>query len=129
MAPIFALLAVGGFDFGNLTLHKLTATSAARAGVQYGSLDFATAANTSGIIQAALDDAGFIDDADLDVTARQFTSCPGEGEVASTALCADGGFSMMYVEVTVQESYEFLMAYPGVSSPHTVQSTVRMRVR
>ncbi len=128
MAPIFALLAVGGFDFGNLALHKLAATSAARAGVQYGSLDFATAANTSGIVQAARDDAGDADNS-LAVTARQFTSCPGEGEVASTALCADGSFSMMYVEVTVQESYDFLMVYPGVSSPQTVLSTTRMRVR
>ena len=127
-APIFVLLAIGSFDFGNLALQKLTATSAARAGVQYGTLDLATAGDTGGIIQAARDDA---EDAgnSLGVTTRQYTFCPGEGEVASTALCADGSFSMMYVEVTVQESYEFLMAYPGVNSPQTVQSTVRMRVR
>ena len=128
LVPVLAALAVGGFDFGRLALQKLAATSAARAGAQYGTLDFATAANISAIVQAARDDAGDTDNS-LNVTARQFCACPGQGELACTAPCTDGSFSMMYVEVTVQEPYQYLMNYPGLTLPNSVESTVRMRVR
>ncbi len=128
LVPVLTLLAVGGFDFGRLALHKLAATNAARAGAQYGTLDFATAADISGIVQAARDDAEDTNN-ELNVNARQFCFCPGQGELACTAACADGSFSMMYVEVTVQEPYEYLMNYPGLTLPDSVESTIRMRVR
>ncbi len=128
MIPVIALLGVGSFDFGRLALEKMAANSAARAGAQFGTLDFATAGNINGIVQAARDDAGDANN-ELDVTARMFCFCPGQGELVCTATCADDSFSMMYVEVTVADDYDLLMDYPGIASPYPIQSTVRMRVR
>ncbi len=125
---VVGMLGIGSMEFGRLALEKLSATSAARAGAQYGTLDLATASDTTGIVQAARDDAGDIGGA-LDVNARQYCFCPSQGEVVCTASCSDGSFSMMYVEVTVGKTYDLLMAYPGVPSPFPVESTVRMRVR
>lgn len=128
LIPLLIVLAMGGYDFGRLALHKITVTNAARAGTQYGTQDLITAADTDGMIQAARNDAG---DAEglLTVNARQYCACTNEGEVACTASCADGSFSMLYVEVTVQDEVELLYPYPGIGSPKSVETTARMRVR
>lgn len=125
--PVLVLLAVGMYDFGRLGLEKITMTSAARAGAQYGTQGVALAGDVDGMIGAARTDAG---DAALDVAARQFCSCPGMGELPScSASCPDGEFSLMYVEVTAQDQVNLLFDYPGIGSPKAVAATARMRVR
>ncbi len=123
-----ATLAVGAYDFGNLGYQKIAITSAARAGVQYGVQDLVTAADTDGMIQAARNDAADIDAA-LTITARQYCTCPVQGEVSCNILCDDDSFSYMYVEVTAADQVELLFPYPYVTSPQTVTSTNTMRVR
>ncbi len=119
-------LAVGAYDFGNLGYQKIALTNAARAGAQYGVQDLVTAADVDGMEQAARNDAG---DNSLDVEARRYCSCPGQGEVSCSVLCADDSFSYMYVEVTTEGQIELLFPYPYVTSPQTVASTNTMRVR
>lgn len=128
LAPVVILLGIGGFEFGMVGLHKMAANGAARAGVQYGTLDFATAVNTAAMEQAAHDDLGNFS-AGANVTARQYCHCPADGEVGCTATCSDGSFNRMYVEVTVQDAYDFIMSYPGVGPTFPVSATARMRVR
>ncbi len=123
-----ATLAVGAYDFGNLGYQKIALTSAARAGAQYGVQDQVTAADTTGMVQAARNDAADTGGA-LNITARQYCSCPGQGEVSCSVLCADDSFSYMYVEVTAEDQIELLFPYPYVTSPQTVTSTNTMRVR
>ena len=121
-------LGIGAYDFGNLGYQKIAITSAARAGVQYGAQDQVTAADTAGMIQAARNDAADVN-GELAITARQYCSCPGQGEVSCSILCADGSFSYMYVEVAAEDQVELLFPYPYVTSPQTVASTNTMRVR
>ena len=123
-----ATLAVGAYDFGNLGYQKIAITSTARAGVQYGAQDQVTAADTDGMKQAARNDAGDTANA-LAVDARKYCSCPGQGEVSCSDLCADSSFSYMYVEVTVADQVELLFPYPYVTPPQTVASTNTMRIR
>ena len=121
-------LALGAYDFGNLGYQKIAITSAARAGVQYGAQDQVTAADAAGMIQAARNDAADIDSA-LTITARQYCSCPGQGEVSCSVICDDSSYSYMYVEVAAEDQVELLFPYPYVTSPQTVASTNTMRVR
>lgn len=121
-------LALGAYDFGNLGYQKIAITSAARAGVQYGAQDQVTAADTAGMIQAARNDAADVSEA-LAITARQYCSCPGQGELSCSAICADDSFSYMYVEVTAEDQVELMFPYPYVTSPQTIASTNTMRVR
>ncbi len=88
-----------------------------------------TAANFTGMVQAARDDINDTADA-LTIDADNYYFCPGQGEVADeSVLCDDGSFSYLYVEVTVQNDVNLLFPYPFVSSPITVASTNTMRVR
>ncbi len=123
-----ATLAVGAYDFGNLGYQKIALTSAARAGAQYGVQDLVTAADTVGMVQAARNDAADTDE-ELNITARQYCSCPSQGEVSCSVICDDDSFSYMYVEVTAEEQIDLLFPYPYVTSPQSVASTNTMRVR
>lgn len=125
---ILVSLAIGAFDFGRLGYRKIAITSAARAGAQYGTQDLVTAQDAAGMIQAARNDIKDTGNA-LDIDARRYCTCPGEGEVACTATCADSSFSFMYVEVTVPDEVDLLFPYPGITSPLAVASTSTMRVR
>ena len=122
-------LAIGAFDFGRLGYSKIAVTNAARAGTQYGVQNMSTAANIPGMKQAAHNDIGDTN-AELDISARNYYACPGQGEVADeSVLCNDGTFSYFYIEVTVPDEIEFLFPYPGITSPREVASTNIMRVR
>jgi hypothetical protein len=122
-------LGIGAYDFGNLGYQKIAVTNAARAGSQYGVQDMSTAEDNDGMVQAARNDINDTADA-LDIAARSYYFCPGEGEVLDeSVLCADGSFSYLYVEVTVADEVELLFPYPYVTSPQTVASTNTMRVR
>lgn len=125
---ILVSLAIGAFDFGRLGYRKIAITSAARAGAQYGIQDLVTAADTAGMIQAARNDIKDTNNV-LDIAARRYCDCPGQGEVACTVTCTDGSFSLMYVEVTVPDQVDLLFPYPGITSPRAVASTSTMRVR
>ena len=121
-------LGVGAYDFGNLGYQKIALTSAARAGAQYGAQDLVTAAHTDGMVQAARNDAADTG-ALLNITARQYCTCPTQGEVSCNILCDDDSFSYMYVEITAEDQIELLFPYPYVTSPQSVASTNTMRVR
>ncbi len=124
-----ATLAVGAYDFGNLGYQKIAITNAARAGSQYGAQDMSTAEDTDGMVQAARNDRDDSANA-LDINARNYYFCPGQGEVADeTVLCDDNSYSYFYVEVTVADEIDLLFPYPFVSSPQEVASTNTMRVR
>lgn len=122
-------LALSAYDFGNLGYQKIAITNAARAGSQYGAQDMSTAEDTGGMVQAARNDRDDTANA-LDINARNYYFCPGQGEVADeSVLCDDNTYSYFYVEVTVADEIDLLFPYPFVSSPQVVASTNTMRVR
>jgi hypothetical protein len=130
LVPILVMLALGTFDFGRLGLTKITVSSAAFAGSQFGAQDFVTAVNSTGMEQAARNDAGdTTGNLIFDPAPRYYCVCTADGEVSCTAPCSDSGFPMMYVEVTVQDNVQLLFDYPGLSQTQTVVSTSRIRVR
>ena len=129
VAIAFVALFVGAFDFGQMAKEALRVNGAARAGAQYALQGGqAAAADTDAIIQAARDGAMDTTD-DLNVTARNYCTCPGGGEVVCSSSCDGGEYALMYVEVKVNNDVTLLFDYPGISSPRNVASTVTMRVR
>lgn len=128
LAPLLVIMALGAFDFGRFGLGLLRVSSAARAGVQYGTLDHSTANDIANMIQSARDDAVDPGDA-LTVTARQFYRCPSGLETTSSDPCPDGAYPPLYVEVTVADTLDLLFAYPGVPGTVALAAASRMRVR
>ncbi len=128
LAPLLVIMALGAFDFGRYGLGLLRVSSAARAGVQYGTLDHSTANDIANMIQYARDDA--VDPAnELSIAARQFCRCPTGAEVACASPCPDGAYPPIYVEVTVADTLDLSFAYPGLPSTVTLAAASRMRLR
>jgi Flp pilus assembly protein TadG len=122
-------LVLGAYDFGRLALWQSTVTNSARAGAQYAVLAQANASDTSGIIQAARDEADDTE-AELTITANTFCRCSGSsGTDSCTSNCADGQYAPRYVQVTVQDQLELMFDYPGIDAIQSLSSTSTMRVR
>src|SRR5277367_5074909 len=126
--PMLALMMTGGFDFGRAIYEQHRLAAAAQAGVQYATALTANLANSSGIVQAARNDAGDTTNS-LTVATSQCT-CPGGTPQCSTATtCTDSTVSGTYVKVAVSESLSTLITYPFVSSPFTVSGVAMTRVQ
>ena len=108
--PIMMLLGFGAFELGNILLQHLRMASAARAGLQYGLQDDATAMDSDGMARAARAGAGRISGS-YSVTARKFCSCTA-AEVSCDTSCSDGNDVRTYVEVAVEGDVTPLISYP-----------------
>lgn len=122
-------LVLGAYDFGRLALEQATVTNAARAGAQWAVLAQANASDSTGITQAARDEADDVNN-ELNITPRSFCRCSGSStEVACTSNCADGQYAPRYVQVTVQDTLDLLFTYPGIDDIQSLSSVSTMRVR
>ena len=131
LVTFLLVLVMGAYDFGRLAMEQSGVTQAARAGAQFAVLDQANAADSAGMIQAARDEA---EDPTLQVNPISFCRCPGttaKDLTCATAICADGQYAPLYVEVTVTDTLDMLFDYPGLPEPssYTMTSTSTMRVR
>ena len=122
-------LTLGAYDFGRLVLDQATVTNAARAGAQWAVLEQIYYSDSAGMIQAARDEAGDVNN-QLNITATNFCRCPGStGTDSCTADCPDGEYAPLYVQVTVQDQTDLLFVYPGISDIQSLSSTSTMRIR
>ena len=127
IAPLLILLAMGAIDFGGAINAKMRLASAARAGVQYGAQSTSRAEDITGIRQAARNDHG---DQSLDVTAERSCQCGSDPlPVACDDTCAAGDTPRMYVEVTVEQTYNTLFPWPFIDGPLNLSTQAIMRAR
>lgn len=127
--PLMVAIAVGGFDFGRGFQQKHRIAGAAQAAAQYAvqrNREFEKLP-TSDIEQRAKDDAG---NNSLNAVARYYCVCPGQTvELACTASCAPlSRPPSEYVEVTIQDTVNLLLSYPGVSDTIPITAVATMRI-
>ena len=127
--PLLCLLLSGLVEAGRFGYYTILVGNAARAGVQYGSQNLVAAADTSGMVTRALNDAQ--NAAGLSATASSACTC-ADG-TASTCLPTDCSASHMivYVQVTATASVPSLLNFPALpaSLPTlNVSNTATMRV-
>lgn len=129
IAPVLIFLLMGLIEIGRYTSLAIMAANAARAGVQYGAQNLSTAADSTGMENAALQDAqslaswgtpiaNHVCSTDGGVT---FGSCPGSG----AALPAN---TVYYVQVQVSGTFTPLVSYPGLPSKVPVSGSAIMKV-
>ena len=126
--PVLTLLLLGVADFGRLFYVWIAVNNAAQAAAQYGSQSVITAADATGIAQAAKTDGSDI--AGLSATASQCTCASG----TSVTVCSGTSYNCTnapqatYVEVDTQATFHTLINYPGIPSPITVSGKAIMQV-
>ncbi len=126
IAPVLVLLLVGLIEVGRYARYSIVVGNAARAGVQYGARNLATAADLSGMQAYALNDAR--DAGGMSATASQFCRC-ADG-TASSCLPGDcaGSHRLVFVQVDTSGTFASLLHYPGIGASQTITSRAIMRV-
>ncbi len=114
-------------DFGRLFYVSVGVASAARAGAQYGSQSLAAAADSSGMVAAAKQDATNL--TTPSVTASQCTCQTGSSvTVCPTSYCTYSPAGT-YVQVTVTTTFKTLINYPLIPSTATLTREAVMEVQ
>jgi Flp pilus assembly protein TadG len=123
--PLFLLFCMAAVDLGAVFRMAMTITSANRAGLQYAGKNSTTAADTTGIANAAKAEAA--SPAGLSVTSSQFCTCSlGGAQVPCTNSCTG---KITYVQVTTTMTYTPVVSWPLVPQPLTAMSSGAIRVQ
>ena len=129
VVPLLLIVLLGLIEVGRIGDFAIRVANAARAGVQYGAQNIATASDTQGMQNAANADAQYA--AITSVAAPTYCTC-ADG-TASTCLATDCAAShrIQWVSVTASGTYvsplnsQFL---PAVLRSLTIRQTAVMRV-
>lgn len=133
ISPLLMLMMVGAADFSRVFYNAVEVANASSTAALFGSGSTLRAA-TYGVITAIAED----DAADLQgVTATPdiFCDCPGNtlglaGAVSCVdATCEGYGFPRVYSRVTVRQTFEPYIKWPGIPSPVTVARESYVRVQ
>ena len=126
--PLLLLLVVGIIEIGRYAEMSLLVTNAARAGVQYGAQNLATAGDTTGIQNAAHNESPVVTTAG--VTSSILCGCSGQtpGACPVTSACGSSSHAVVYLKVTTTANFSPLFNYPGIPSLTTLNGSAEMRV-
>jgi Flp pilus assembly protein TadG len=125
--PLLLLLLVGTIEIGRFAYYSILVSNAARAGAQYGAQSLVTAADATGMTNAAQNDGlpGLL------VTPTQLCGCTGAGLGACGTIppaCVAPNHPLVYVQVTASGTFSSLFSYPGLPPTFAITSTEKMRV-
>jgi Flp pilus assembly protein TadG len=125
IAPLLLLLLIGLVEVGRYANFSILVSNAARAGVQYGAQNLVTAADNTGMQNAATADAQNI--AGLTAVATHLCKC-ADGS-ASTCLPADctSSHRLVYVQVDTTGTLTSLLNFGGVVPSLQVRGHAVMR--
>jgi len=123
-----SLLLLGVLDFGIGFWEKIQVGDAAQAGAQYAARNGYDSAR----IQTAVTSSTTLSGVQASPAPSETCGCPNASSGVTTAVCSttcsDGETAGTYVTVNAQVSYRTIFAWPGVSNPMTLASSVTVRI-
>jgi Flp pilus assembly protein TadG len=126
IAPFLILLIAGLVEVGRFANFSILVSNAARAGVQYGAQNLATAQDRVGTQNAATADAQ--NAGGISATASFYCKCAN----GTTSTCQSGDCAtnhrIVYVQVDTTGVYQSIIHYPGFPGTLTVTDRAVMRV-
>jgi Flp pilus assembly protein TadG len=136
LLPILLLLALGVIEIGRYAEFSILVTNAARAGAQYGAQNLATAADNTGIQNAAMNDAQGVPGLTVPFPANawngsSYVTCGCTGATPGStcpATCAPGTNPLVYVTVDTQGTLSSIFSFPGLPSSITVRGSAQLPV-
>ena len=96
-----------------------------KAGVEYGAQSTTAASDTTGMKQAALNDATNL--SGVTANASKFCECPPSTLHVSCSPTCSG--MEMYVRVNTSANFRTLVSYPGIPSTVTLNESALMRAK
>jgi Flp pilus assembly protein TadG len=125
--PVLVVLLVGAAEFAQVEHASIEVSNAALAGVQYGTQDPVTAADTTGIGTAAQNDAGNITLGTTTVSQSCVCSSGGSTVTCGPTDCP-GSNSETILTVQTQATISPLVHLPGLPTSYTVYGQAIQKV-
>lgn len=128
LVPIFSAVLVGAAQFGLICYSAIELSEAARAGVAYGSQTPATASDTSGMQNAAINAAPNL--SGMNTTATEFWACSNAttAHYSSLPTCTSGNHTVHYVQVSTSATTSTPFHLWGHPASYTLTGLAVMRV-
>ena len=129
IVSLLVILLLGAIEIGRAAYYAIAVTNASRAAVQFGAQNYATADNTTGIKQAAVDDFGS-PMLSLDNVTRSFFYTWEDGTPADCGGADDcsGHLINRYLKVTTQLQLMPLIGFPGLPASFVLSGEADMRI-
>ena len=136
VVPVLMLMMAGAADFARVFYHSITVYNASQAAAVYGARNCVLSADYAAMESVALQDAADLEG--VSSSPERFCDCPDgttkecflnqtcNGFFGGTGLY---GMPRGYVELTVEQTFEPLLPWPGIPNPLTISETTYMRVR
>ena len=119
VTPLLITILVGGAELGRVAYAAIEVANAARAGAQYAAQSGYSASDTTGISNAAANDAGNLTSL---TTSSSYTCVCSDG---STSTCANTDCANSHIEQTVtvntQATINPMFHIPGLPTTYTVK--------
>lgn len=132
---VLIVVLVGAADFARAFYQAMELSAAARAGAQYGALNAANSANTSGMKSRAVSAAPNIPSfATSDVAAGRTCYCANTSAsfgsaVSCTSTCSSGNHLVVIVTVTATKRFSMLTSITPFQRTYTVTRNASMRLQ
>ncbi len=124
LLPALVLILVVVADFARVFYESIEVAHAARAGVQYGAQNYVTAADYTGMKNAALADGSNI--SGLSATASYFCTCNQQIVTCSPPGCAE---PQIFVKVQTSATFSMILNYPGIGRTIPLSTTAVLEVQ
>lgn len=129
--PFFLMLLLGAVDLARAAYTGIEVTNAAKAAVQYGAQNSATAANTSAIQSAAAADASSLSTLNTTVSMAGICSdgsaCTGTGGTCQSTDCSSSHIETILM-VNASTTYHPLFPLPGINDGITLHGEAVQKV-
>lgn len=130
--PFLMLLLVGIVEVGRFAEYSIRVANAARAGVQYGAQNLATASDKAGMESAATTDTQSVAGMTATATTAYCACADGTTANCATAIAScSANHRIVYVRVDTTGTLQSLLNYPGLPASLktiTVKGLAIMRV-
>lgn len=126
LVPMLTLLFLAVIDVGRLAYMSIEVSNAARAGASYGAQSHLTAVNSTGIGQAAKNDAS--DLTGLTATATHYCQCSnGTSQVTCSLSSCTSARLLVYVQVSTSATFTPWFPFKGSPGSWSLSGLSTMR--
>jgi Flp pilus assembly protein TadG len=129
LVPALLMMCCGTMDFARVFFAGIQIADAAHAGAQFGALTPGNSGNTTGMAQAAVNDASDLGSSNVTASATNFCACDGVSGTVSCSSDCSGATPSGYVSVTANYTFNTLLQYPGLPASVVLARTAKMRVQ
>lgn len=132
VAPVLATMVIGMVDCSLWIMARLTVERASRAGAEYAVINgYDSTSISTAVTSATTSRSGYMSSIAASPAPTQWCGCPTTSGVTPATCgttCSGGLEAGTYVTANAQSNYSFILPWPGVTTPATINASTSVRI-